>query len=82
MHFLLLPMETPRERATSELRGEISRGGRQELGVMIHGAELGHVNATSVCHRQRSTHLGAKICGAEPCYLGATGCGAEQRVQK
>jgi hypothetical protein len=32
--------------------------------------------------RQRSTYLGAKICGAEPCYLGATVYGTEQRVYK
>jgi hypothetical protein len=31
---------------------------------------------------QRSTHLGAIAYGAELCYLGATGDGAEQRVQK
>jgi hypothetical protein len=27
------------------------------------------------------TKIGAIACGAELCYLGATGCGAEQRVQ-
>jgi hypothetical protein len=48
---------------------------------MNHGTEFGHVRAVSASCRQRSTHLGAKICGAKPCYLGATGYGAEQRVQ-
>jgi hypothetical protein len=31
---------------------------------------------------QRNTHLGAIAYGAELCYLGAIGDGAEQRVQK
>jgi hypothetical protein len=49
---------------------------------MNHGAELDHVDAVSACCRQRKTHLGAKIYGAELCYLGVTPFGAEQRVQK
>jgi hypothetical protein len=44
---------------------------------MMHGAELGHVGAASAHQRQQSTHLGAKICGAERCYLGATAYDAE-----
>jgi hypothetical protein len=47
-----------------------------------HGAELSHVGVVSASCRQRSTHLGAKIYGVEPCYLSTTACGTEQRVQK
>jgi hypothetical protein len=68
----------------NNLVGESSVGGRdghaaqrQELGAMMHGAELGHVGAASAHQRQQSTHLGAKICGAERCYLGATAYDAE-----
>jgi hypothetical protein len=37
-----------------------------------------HVNRS----RQRSTYLSVKICNAEPCYLGATVYGTEQKVKK
>jgi hypothetical protein len=50
--------------------------------AMNHGAELGHVDAASAYRCQRRTHLGAKICDAEPCYLDATTFGVEQRIQK
>lgn len=53
----------------------------RNVSAMIHGAEFGDVSATSAHCRQRSKYLDAKICGAEPCYLGATVCCAEQRVQ-
>jgi hypothetical protein len=49
---------------------------------MIYGAELSHVGAMSGSRCQRSTYLGAKICGAELCCLGVTVSGAEKRVQK
>ena len=39
-----------------------------ELGAMYSGAE---VPATSTSPRISASHLGAKICGAETCYLGA-----------
>jgi hypothetical protein len=55
-------------------------GGRQELGTMNHGAELDHVGTVSTSRRQRSTHLGAKICGAEPCYLDATSYGLNVNI--
>jgi hypothetical protein len=35
----------------------------EELGTMNHGAELSHVGAMSASRCQRSTYLGAKICG-------------------
>jgi hypothetical protein len=60
---------------------QLCHGGRQELGAMIHGAKLGHVDVVLPCCRQPSMHLGAKICGTKPCYLGATAYGTEQRVQ-
>jgi hypothetical protein len=44
---------------------------------MNHGAELGHIDAASACCCQQKTHLGAKICGAELCYLSATTFGAK-----
>lgn len=37
-----------------------------------HDTELDHISAVSAPRRQRSTHVGAKICDAELCYLGAT----------
>lgn len=49
---------------------------------MNHGAEFGHVGTMSASHRQRITHLGAKIYGVELYYLGATFYGTEQRVKK
>jgi hypothetical protein len=61
---------------------KLCHGGRQELGAMIHGAQLGHVGAVLASRRQWSTHLGAKIYGTEPCYLSATVCVVEQRVKK
>jgi hypothetical protein len=54
----------------------------EELGAMNHGAELSHIGAMSASRCQRSTYLGAKICGAEQCYLGVTVCGAKKMVQK
>jgi hypothetical protein len=53
----------------------------EELGATNHGADLSHVGAMSASCCQRSTYLGAKICGAEQCYLGVTICGAEKRVK-
>lgn len=44
----------------------------------IYGVELG---AMSTLPGQRVTYLGAIVCGAETCYLGATSYGVEQRVQ-
>jgi hypothetical protein len=49
---------------------------------MNHGTELSHVGAMSASRCQRSTYIGAKIYGAEQCYLGVTASGAEERVQK
>jgi hypothetical protein len=48
---------------------------------MNHGTELGHVDVASVRRYQRRTHLGTKICGADPCYLGVTTFSGKQRVQ-
>ena len=49
---------------------------------MNHGAELGHVGDMSTSRPQRIRHIGTKICGVEPCYLGATTYNTELRVQK
>jgi hypothetical protein len=52
-----------------------------ELGVTDKGAEPGATSAATSCHAgSAASHLGAKIHGAETCYLGAARHSAELRV--
>jgi hypothetical protein len=53
------------------------RARRQDL--WLRGT--GHVSATSDALLCAVRHLGAKICGAEMCYLGAMSSGADPRVK-
>jgi hypothetical protein len=52
-----------------------------ELGTTDQGAEPGATSAATSCHAgSATTHLGAKIQGAETCYLGVANHDAELRV--
>jgi hypothetical protein len=53
-----------------------------ELGAKICGAELGATSTPRVWVVPTQQDLGAIAYGAELCYFGAIGYGAEQRVQK
>ena len=50
-----------------------------DLSAMYYDAE---VPATSTSPRISARHLGAKICDAETCYLGAMSHDADPRVQR
>jgi hypothetical protein len=59
--------------------GAVDQGA--ELGATDQGAEPAATSAATSCHAgSADSHLGAKIHGAETCYLGAARHGAELRV--
>jgi hypothetical protein len=43
--------------------------------------ELNHVDVVSASRHERSIHLSAKMCDAEPCYFSATACNASKEFK-
>jgi hypothetical protein len=56
--------------------------GTQELGAIINGAELRHIDDNATGGVARIMYLGSIGYSVERCYLSAMVYSAEQRVQK
>jgi hypothetical protein len=62
-------------------RGSAPQIRAPRVGATDQGAEPGTTSAATSCHAgSAASHLGAKIHGAETCYLGAARHDAELRV--